>query len=117
MRRWSALHPGESGADAIDARLHDERVDPATRGRRRHAPIPEGTIPDMAFVADPEGEPWLVLGDELLHWTPAGYDRRRPRPDPGELVEPITPPSLLELLRGGWHGAVPLLHPSAHPRS
>ena len=54
-----------------------------------------------------------MLGDELLHWTPGGYDRRLPRGDPGELVEPITPPSLLELLRGGWEGVVPLLHPSA----
>jgi hypothetical protein len=114
VRRWSALHPGEVGADVIDARLHDERVDPVTRARRRHPPIPAETFPDLGFVADPDGEPWLVLGDELLHWTPAGYDRRRPRPGPGELLEPITPPSLLELLRDGWEGAVPVLHPSAH---
>jgi hypothetical protein len=113
VRRWSALHPGGSGADAIDAVLHDERLDPATRARRRHPPVAVRTLPDMAFVAADDGEPWLVLGDELLHWTPAGYDRRRPRPDPGTLVEPITPPSLLELLRGGWQGVVPLLHPSA----
>jgi hypothetical protein len=113
--RWSALHPDPVGADAIDARLHEERVDPATRARRRHAPIPAGTLPDGAFVAG-DGEPWLVLGDELLHWTPAGYDARRPRPDRRELVEPITPPSLLKLLHGGWDGAVPLLHPSAVAR-
>jgi hypothetical protein len=111
--RWSALHPGPCGADAIDARLHDERVDPATRGRRRHAAIAAGTLPDGAFVAGDDGEPWLVRGAELLRWTPGGYDARRPRPGRRELVEPITPPSLLELLRGGWDGAVPLLHPSA----
>jgi hypothetical protein len=113
VRRWTVFYPGDSGADAIDARLHDERVDPVTRGRRRHAPVPAGTLPDAAFVADDDGEPWLVLGDELLHWTPAGYDRRLPRPQPDEPIEPITPPSLLVLLRDGWQGAVPLLHPSA----
>ena len=116
VRRWSALHPGESGADAIDARLHDERIDPATRGRRRHPPSPEGTLPDMVFVADSDGEPWLVLGDELLHWTPAGYDRRVRRPRAGGLLEPITPPSLIEVLRDGWDGVVPVLHPSARTR-
>jgi hypothetical protein len=116
VRRWSALHPGDSGADAIDARLHDERFDPVTRARRRHSPVAAGTLPDAAFVAADDGEPWLVLGDELLHWTPAGYDRRLRRPDPEVLVEPITPPSLLQLLRGGWAGAVPLLHPSARAR-
>jgi hypothetical protein len=115
VAQWSALHPGETGADVIDARLHDERVDPATRGRRRHAPVPAGGLPDGAFVVDADGEPWLVLGDELRHWTPAGYDRRRPRPAREELLEPVTPPSLLALLRDGWQeGSVPFLHPSAH---
>src|SRR5213080_2284804 len=33
---WQRLYPGDRGADAIDARLHDERVDLATRGQRRH---------------------------------------------------------------------------------
>ncbi|HEX5195257.1 MAG TPA: hypothetical protein VFW09_20875 [Solirubrobacteraceae bacterium] len=116
VSRWSALHRGASGADAIDAVLHDERVDPATHGRRRHTPVVAETLPDAAFVVDDDGEPWLVLGDELLHWTPAGYDRRRPRPGAGALVEPVTPPSLLALLRDGWEGAVPLLHPSAAAR-
>jgi hypothetical protein len=113
VARWSALHAGETRADAIDARLHEERVDPATRGRRRHPPIAAGTLPDAAFVADRDGEPWLVLGDQLLHWTPSGYDRRRPRPDADEPVEPVTPPSLRVLLADGWQGSVPLLHPSA----
>src|SRR6186997_3580780 len=33
---WRALHD-ESGAEVIDARLHDERIDPAARERRLHA--------------------------------------------------------------------------------
>jgi hypothetical protein len=110
-RRWSELHPGQRGADTIDGQLHDERVARGTGARRRHAPIATGTLPDGAFVLD-DGEPWLVLADELLHWTPGGYDRRR-RPTATAVLEPVTPPSLIELLRTGWTGAVPLLHPSA----
>ena len=112
--RWSELHPGQRGADVIDAQLHAER-----RRSRRPAPaaathpVAAGTLPDGAFVLTDDGEPWLVLGDELLHWTPAGYDRRRPRPAATAALEPVTPPSLIELLRTGWSGAVPLLHPSA----
>ncbi len=117
-RRWSELHPGQRGADMIDAQLHGERVDPATRGRRRQVPVKAGSLPDGAFVVAGDGSPqaWLVLGDELLRWTPAGYDARRRRPDPDALVEPATPPSLVELLRTGWSGAVPFLHPSAEGR-
>ena len=59
------------GADAIDERLQGERLDLA-RGRsaitRRRSPaFPTG----RSSLRD--GEPWLVLGSELLHWTPAGY--------------------------------------------
>jgi hypothetical protein len=52
-----------------------------------------------------------VLGDELLRWTPAGYHERRRRPR-GRCTL-VTPPSLVAVLRRGWAGAVPLLHPSA----
>src|SRR5438105_30642 len=31
---WRELHPGPAGADGIDARLHEERLDPRTRDRR-----------------------------------------------------------------------------------
>ena len=115
VERWSLLHPGQRGADAIDEQLHTERVDPANRGRRRQVPVKAGSLPDGAFVVTDDGSPqaWLVLVDELLHWTPAGYDARWPRPDPDALAEPVTPPSLIELLRTGWSGVVPLLHPSA----
>ena len=52
-----------------------------------------------------------MLGDQLLRWTPAGYAERRPRTRGTARL--ITPPSLVEILRAGWAGAVPLLHPSA----
>jgi hypothetical protein len=106
---WRELHGGESGADAIDSRLHAERLEPAGRGRRLHqAPI-DG-LPDGAFVLD-GGDPMLVLGGRLLRWAPAGYRTAKPRPASGQ-VSVITPPSLVELLRAGWQPLVPLLHPS-----
>ncbi len=107
---WAGLHPGQRGADEIDAQLHDERVDPVTRSQLRR-PVALDQLPDGAFVLT-DGMPWLVLGPELLAWSPAGYRERRPRPAGGE-VELITPPSLVAVLRAGWSPVVPLLHPSA----
>jgi hypothetical protein len=107
---WSYLHPGDPpGADAIDSRLHAERLDPATGGRRHHeASLAE--LPDGAFILR-EGEPWLVLGTQLLRWSAAGYSERAARPASGQ-VEVVTAPSLVELLRRAWDPLVPLLHPS-----
>jgi hypothetical protein len=95
---------GETGADAIDARLHGERL------QREHlAALDE--LPDGAFVLQ-RGEPWLVRGDRLRRWTPAGYTEHRKRPCQGQAIL-ITPPSLVAVLTAGWAPAVPLLHPSA----
>jgi len=99
---------GERGADAIDARLHEERLE--GKQRRLHR-IPYRDLPDGAFVLL-AGAPYLVLGAELLEWTPGGYTARRPRPASGDGAA-ITPPSLLAVLRAGWEPVVPLLHPSA----
>ena len=107
---WAALHGGESGADAIDARLHGERLSPASRAQRHHeAELAE--LPDGAFVRR-DGDPWLVRGDTLLRWSPAGYTDRDARPA-RERATLITPPSLVGVLRAGWAPDVPLLHPSA----
>jgi hypothetical protein len=90
---------GASGADEIDRRLHAER------GRQHEA----AGLPDGAFVLQ-DGEPWLVHGDALRRWTPAGYTDRAPRP--AGRATAITPPTLVAVLWTGWSGAVPLLHPS-----
>jgi hypothetical protein len=104
------MHPGQVGAVAMDAQLHAERVDPATRGQRRHASSIDG-LPDGAFVVDRE-DAYLVAGDRMLRWTPSGYVAGRPRPRRGH-VTLLTPPSLLGILRTAWRPVVPLLHPSA----
>jgi hypothetical protein len=106
---WRELHGDPVGADAIDAQLHAERVAPGGGAQLHQAALDE--LPDGAFVLW-QGAPCLVLGVDLLSWTAAGYTGRRPRPT----VQPapvITPPSLLGVLRRGWQGCVPLVHPSA----
>ncbi len=96
-------------ADAIDERLHGERLDPRTRGQRQHEGPLDG-LPDGAFVLR-DGAPWLVLDGEILRWSAAGYTAREPRPRGRALV--LTPPSLVNVLSAGWRPAVPLFHPSA----
>src|SRR3954447_11256706 len=107
--RFRALGGRSQGADEIDARLHDERFDPRSRRRRLHDAALD-LLPDGSMVLC-AGEPWLVLGDELLRWPPGGYgERRRRRAGHARL---ITPPSLVELLRADREPLVPLLHPTA----
>lgn len=107
---WHGLHPSDRGADAIDVRLHDERLRAGTRERRLHD-LPVRELPDGAIVLA-DREPHLVLGDALLPWSPEGYGRPRDRPARGRLLA-VTPPSLVALLAAGWEPEVPLLHPSA----
>ncbi len=107
---WRDLHPGQVGADAIDAQLHGERVAENTRAQMlREAALDE--LPDGAFVLQ-GGEPHLVLGQSLLPWTPAGYTALEPRPARGRVLL-VTPPSLVSVLRADWRPLVPLVHPSA----
>lgn len=107
---WRELHPDQVGADAIDAQLHRERLATDTRSRRLHETA-FNELPDGAFVMR-EAAPWLVLGAELLSWTPAGYADRTRRPRSGQALV-VTPPSLVALLRTDRQPLVPLLHPSA----
>jgi hypothetical protein len=93
---------GERRADDVDERLHAERT--GARPERSVADLPDG-----AFVLL-EKAPWLVLGDELLRWTPGGYTERRARSGTAPV---LTPATSLVALRAGWDGVVPFLHPSA----
>jgi hypothetical protein len=110
-RLWGALHPTQAGADAIDVQLQAERVEPRTGQRRFHDARSE-ELPDGAFVLQ-DGAPFLVLGDRLLRWSPAGYHDARPRPARRRRATLITPPSLVALLRTERSPLVALLHPSA----
>jgi len=111
---WRELHPTlGAGADAIDARLHAERLH-ARSSRQRHHSATFDELPDGAFVLERD-EPWVVVGAGLWRWTPAGYVARTPRPPAGQ-ARVITPPSLTAVLRTGWRPLVPLLHPSTNDR-
>src|ERR1700679_840903 len=46
---WDPPPPGQHGADEMDLQLHAERVDPGTRGQRRHQ-LPLDELPDGAYV-------------------------------------------------------------------
>ena len=107
LEHWTATAPR---APAIDAHLHAERL--TDDGRQRHHEAAMDDLPDGTVVVR-GGEPWLVRGDALLRWTPAGYttavDRRA-----GTRAEVVTPAPLVTVLRRGWGpAAVPLLHPTA----
>ena len=71
---WREIHPGQIGADAIDAQLHLERIDTVTQSQRRYCDSWE-QLPDGTFVLC-QGRPHLVWGDRLTAWTPAGYTER-----------------------------------------
>ena len=107
---WRSLHPADRGADEVDATLHVERWDGAARAQRHHEAAFED-LPDGTFVLV-DGVPWLLHGEHLRRWAPAGYGDRVPRPRAGA-ARVITPPSLVGVLRAGWEPLVPLLHPSA----
>ena len=100
-----------SGADELDRRLHAERIGDGVAGHGLHEGRLE-RLPDGAFVLFEE-QAYLVLGDEVLHWTPGGYAERRKRR--GGRVDVVTPPTSLRVLEAGWSGSVPFLHPSSRP--
>ena len=110
MDGWEASIGARPGVDAVDRRLHAERV--VGRQKRRHA-MPWSGLPTGSFVAlgGAEELACLVLADRLLPWsaTSDSYGSPTARPSSGTAVV-LTPPSTVEVLR---HGYVPELHPSA----
>jgi hypothetical protein len=108
---WKAANWPDSAAsrptvDEIDRRLHGERIAPDGAKRTYRANLDD--LPDGVFVTAPAlGEqPYLVLGNQLLPWSPAGYGERRKRKK-GKEVTVLTPPSTVEAIRAGY---VPEIH-------
>lgn len=106
---WSELHPAQRGADAIDAQLHAERLEPGGH-RQRHHVAPVGSLPNGAYVLYRQ-RPYLVFDSRVWRWTPAGYTG--PVAPPPGTITVVTPPSLVGVLNSGWESSVPLFHPTA----
>ncbi len=93
-------------AQAIDARLHADRLDGPGIRRTYQAPLaglPDGTMIELS------GAPWLVNGGKLLAWTPAGYAGRHALVPAGP-VTVITPRATVAVLAAGYR---PVMHPTA----
>ena len=92
-------------ADEMDEILHKERLDGRAKFTFRRS---IDDLPDGAFVALEECA-YAVRGAMLLHWTPQGYDARKPRRR-GGAVDVLTPPAILSVLSAGYR---PRWHPTA----
>ena len=90
---------GEPGADALDTRLHAERLGPRPK-------VDTDGLPEGAFVLHAD-TPHVILDGQVRRWTPAGYGEATAPPARAGLV---TPPTTVEVLRAGWDAAaVPLI--------
>lgn len=90
---------GSPSATEMNKQLHGERIVRGTHRRRLHE-VPWRELPDGAFVLV-DDMPALVLGDELVEWSTAGYGASRARPRAGS-AHSITPPATLAVLRNGY---------------
>ncbi len=108
-RRYRAAL-GATGADAIDARLHAERLD--ARRKRLHA-MAWRDLPVGAFV-EVDGAAHLVLRDRLRPWNAAsGYGGERTRPLRRD-ARVLTPPASVDVLRAGYGPQIGSGGQSAH---
>jgi hypothetical protein len=94
-------------AGEMDARLHAERVDRATRCQVTR-PAQLAALPDGAMVR--HRDRIALYADGLLRpWSFTGYARPYPAA-PETAVELLTPPAVAAVLAAGYR---PLVHPSA----
>ena len=104
---YHAAHPDwPTSAPEMDAQLHADRLSsPGIKRtyRARLAGLPDGTMIERG------GRPWLVLGADLLAWTPGGYRENVAR-GAIEEVTVLTPRATVATIRAGYQ---PVLHPSA----
>ena len=97
---WADALGGElPPAQMIDRRLHSERLVARTRRRQLHT-VRWPHLPDGAFVLV-DGTPAVIVGRELVAWTPGGYGPPSERPLRGRATV-ITPPSTVAVLRAGY---------------
>jgi hypothetical protein len=96
---WTEATGARPSARDMNRQLHGERIIRGTHTRRYHQ-MPWNDLPTGTFV-DVDGNPMLVLGDELVLWTREGYRNRGKAPKTGTATV-ITPPSTVTVLRAGY---------------
>lgn len=92
-------------APEMDKILHCARAVPGARSLRTHR-ADATTLPAGAFIKTDSIR--LLTDSAALAYTPDGYGA--PEPRPSAVVDVLTCPPMLNVLRGGY---VPKLHPSA----
>ena len=93
----------------VDAGLHRERVQsgdgPKVRLQRKLSELPLGTMVEYL------GAVCLLWRGRLRPWSFAGYGSPGAPPGPAQVVDVITPASIVRVFDGGF---VPQVHPSAY---
>ena len=98
--------PRDVLANEIDIQLHPTRIDHHRGKVTFHAPL--NSLPDGCFVQI-DGSSYLVYGDALLLWSPAGYVEKRNRPN-DLIAQLLTPEPVVRCIRRGYK---PEIHKSS----
>ena len=101
---WAKANPEIAGAPrpvatALDASLHQERMVTSNQAPRYYNSIED--LPDGVFVTDDEQTAYLVLGNQLLRWSLAGYEHPPLQSDQYP-VRVLTPASVVRALEAGY---------------
>jgi hypothetical protein len=100
---WAAANPDRvasatPSADEIDRVLHAERI---AEGNKGTYPERLSRLPNGVMVADVEGRAFLVQGETLIPWTPAGYGPAVAKPA-GATFRVLTPRSVVRAIGLGY---------------
>lgn len=95
-------------APFLDNVLHLERITAGNQKLTYAAPLAQ--LPNGCFITlPPDRQPYLVLDEALLAWSPEGYRQKLARPHE-RVVQVLTPRSVVRTLAAGYHAAI---HPTA----
>ena len=101
---WAKANPEIAGAPrpaatALDASLHQERIEMSSQAPRYSNSIED--LPEGVLVTDDDQTAYLVLENQLLRWSPDGYERPQARSIHYPL-RVLTPASVVRALAAGY---------------